>query len=110
LYDYVEVDSDVEREFAADCEKRDDIKFYFKLPGWFFIDTPIGKYQPDWALVYENDKRIYFVAETKGTSDINDASLAPGERQRIRCGKRHFAEFEGVIFRAPVKSLSELRG
>jgi len=98
------------RGWIRHAHHRDDIKFYFKLPGWFFIDTPIGRYKPDWALVYENDKRVYFVAETKGTSDINDPSLVPGERQRIRCGKRHFAEFEGVIFRAPVKSLSELRG
>jgi type III restriction enzyme len=108
VYDYIEVDSNVEREFAKACEERDDVKFYFKLPGWFFIDTPIGKYHPDWALVYEGDKRIYFVAETKGTDDINDPSLSPGERQKIICGKRHFDNFPDVRFVAPVSKLEKI--
>jgi len=53
VYDYIQIDSNssIERKFAEECENRDDIKFYFKLPGWFFIDTPIGKYNPDWALL-----------------------------------------------------------
>lgn len=109
VYDYIEVDSNVEREFAEECEQRDDIKFYFKLPGWFFIDTPIGKYHPDWALVYENDKKVYFVAETKGTNDINDPSLSNEERYKIKCGKKHFAQFPDVQFDAPVSKLSDLR-
>jgi len=108
VYDYVQIDSKIEREFAAECEKRDDIKFYFKLPFWFEIDTPIGKYNPDWALVYEGDKKIYFVAETKGTDDINDPSLSVGERHKIKCGKRHFEQFEDIKFRAPVKSLKDV--
>jgi type III restriction enzyme len=108
VYDYIEVDSNVEREFARVCEERDDIKFYFKLPGWFFIDTPIGKYHPDWALVYENDKKVYFVAETKGTNDINDPSLSVGERHKIKCGKKHFDNFPEVRFQAPVKNLNDV--
>ena len=102
------MDSNVEREFAKACEERDDIKFYFKLPGWFFIDTPIGKYNPDWALVYENDKKIYFVAETKGTDDINDPCLSAGERHKILCGKKHFDNFPDVRFKAPIKTLSDV--
>ena len=108
VYDYIEVDSNVEREFAKACEDNDNIKFYFKLPGWFFIDTPIGKYNPDWALVYEGDKKIYFVAETKGTNDPNDPSLSIEERQKIHCGKKHFANFPEVFFKAPVKTLSDV--
>src|SRR4030042_636214 len=107
VYDYIEVDSNIEREFAEACEERDDIKFYLKLPGWFFIDTPIGRYHPDWALVYENDKKVYFVVETKGTNDINDQSLSNAERYKIICGKRHFEQFPDIQFKAPVKTLSD---
>jgi type III restriction enzyme len=102
------VDSNVERDFAAECEKRDDIKFYFKLPFWFEIDTPIGKYNPDWALVYEGDKKIYFVAETKGTDDINDPCLSAGERHKILCGRKHFENFPDVKFVAPVSKLERI--
>jgi len=108
VYDYIEVDSKIEREFANACEARDDIKFYFKLPFWFVIETPIGKYNPDWALVYEGDKKVYFVAETKGTKDINDPCLSQGERQKIKCGKKHFKNFPDVVFTAPVKELSDV--
>jgi len=108
VYDYIQVDSKIERDFAAECEKRDDIKFYFKLPFWFEIDTPIGKYNPDWALVYENDKKIYFVAETKGTDDINDPCLSTGERHKILCGRKHFENFPDVKFVAPVSKLKRI--
>jgi len=108
VYDYIEVDSKIEREFANACEARDDIKFYFKLPFWFKIETPIGKYTPDWALVYEGDKRVYFVAETKGTDDINDPSLSTGERHKILCGKKHFENFPDVQFKAPISKLEKL--
>jgi type III restriction enzyme len=108
VYDYIEVDSNIEREFAKTCEDRDNIKFYFKLPGWFFIDTPIGKYNLDWALVYEGDKKIYFVAETKGTDNINDPCLSNIERYKIRCRKKHFdkSNFPDVRFKAPVSNVS----
>ena len=64
---YVPLDSSVESEFAKACESDDQIRFYFKLPDWFKIPTPIGNYNPDWAIVFEDDKRVYFVAETKET-------------------------------------------
>jgi len=108
VYDYIQFDSEIERKFAEECEKRDDIKFYFKLPFWFEIDTPIGKYNPDWALVYEGDRKIYFVAETKGTDNINDPSLSNEERYKIQCGKKHFANFPDVHFKAPVTKLSDV--
>lgn len=108
IYDYIPIDSNFEKEFAIACEERKDIKFYFKLPFWFKIETPLGTYNPDWALVYEGDKKVYFVAETKGTNDINDESLSIGEKYKIKCGKKHFEQFEGVTFRGPVKTLADV--
>ena len=65
--EFIPLDSGVESQFAKDCETSEQIKFYFKLPNWFKIPTPIGNYNPDWALVFEDDHKIYFVAETKET-------------------------------------------
>ncbi len=106
LYDYVEVDSNIERTFVKELEEREDIKFYLKLPFWFKIQTPLGEYNPDWAIVFEGDRKIYFVAETKGTMDIDQLSVA--EWQKIKCGKRHFENFDGVKFKAPVTKLSQV--
>lgn len=103
VYDYVTVDSDVEYKFMKSLEQSAGVKFYIKLPGWFKIDTPLGGYNPDWAIVFEGDERVYFVAETKGTDDINDDSLRGGERGRIISGRRHFNAI-GVPYIAPVKS------
>lgn len=106
LYDYILIESNVERRFAHELENNEDVKFYFKLPFWFKIETPIGTYNPDWAIVFENDKRVYFVAETKGTSRLGD--LTAMEQDRIKCGRRHFENFEDVEFKAPVTKLSEV--
>jgi len=92
LFNYISVDSGIETKFAQDCEIDEKIKFYFKLPKAFKIDTPIGGYNPDWAVIFENDKRIYFVAETKSTT--NEDELRPQEKMKIMCGKKHFALFE----------------
>lgn len=106
LYDHILVDSGIESQFARDLEAREDVKFYFKLPWWFKIDTPIGGYNPDWAVVFEGDKRIYFVAETKGTDNIEE--LSPSEKMKILCGKKHFEQFADVAFKAPVVQLEEI--
>ena len=76
----------------------EQVKFYFKLPNWFKIPTPIGNYNPDWAIVFEGDKKIYFVAETKdtGTSQVDLSKLGGDEQMKIKCGKAHFNEFEIV--------------
>jgi type III restriction enzyme len=105
--DFIPLDSDVEIDFAKDCEAREDVEFYFKLPSWFTIKTPIGDYNPDWALIFKNEKRVYFVAETKGTTNLQD--LRPEERMKIRCGYAHFKEFEpdGVVYKH-VSSVSDL--
>ncbi|CAN5178999.1 hypothetical protein BH11PAT4_BH11PAT4_3340 [soil metagenome] len=108
LYDHVLVDSGVERTFASELEERDDIKFYFKLPGWFKIETPLGGYNPDWAIVFEQDEKVYFVAETKGVSDIFDEGLKDSERAKIRCGEAHFKTLSGISFIGPIQSAREL--
>ena len=81
----------------------EDILFYMKLPFWFKIKTPLGSYNPDWALIKKNEETVYFVAETKG----KDQELRYSEEYKIKCGKAHFNEFEEVKFRQVVK-LSDL--
>ncbi len=89
---------------AADCESNEDVEFYFKLPNWFEITTPIGKYRPDWALVFKGEKKIYFIAETKGFQQ----ELKGSEAMKIKCGKAHFEKFDDVIYER-VSELSELK-
>lgn len=99
--EYVPLDSAVENQFAKDCETSEQVKFYFKLPEWFKIPTPVGSYNPDWAVVFENEKRIYFVAETKDTGtdmpDLNKLHLS--EKQKILCGIAHYKNFQDVEYR-----------
>lgn len=99
----VPLDSNVEYEFAKECESRDDIDFYFKLPFWFKIKTPIGNYTPDWALIKKNEKTVYFVAETKSAGQ----ELKPSEKRKIKCGHAHYKEFDGVKYRQ-VATVAEL--
>lgn len=81
------LDSDVEKQFARDCENIGNVEFYFKLPSWFKIKTPIGNYNPDWALVIKKDPgKVYFVAETKSEGQ----ELRPSEANKIECGKAHY--------------------
>jgi type III restriction enzyme len=98
---YIPLDSNVESRFAKDCETSEQVEFYFKLPFWFKISTPIGTYNPDWALVLKNEKRIYFVAETKSTLDADKRRKE--ENQKIKCGERHFDVFEEVNFKEVTK-------
>ncbi|MBN2164981.1 MAG: hypothetical protein JW717_01755 [Marinilabiliaceae bacterium] len=99
--EFIPLDSKVESQFAKDCETSDQIKFYFKLPNWFKIPTPIGNYNPDWAVVFEDDKKIYFVAETKdtGTDQVDLSKLKVDEQLKIKCGKAHFNEFEDLEYK-----------
>ena len=93
------------------CEDNDDVLFYIKLPDWFKIDTPVGRYNPDWALIYKNYQQLYFVAETKGTpgaaSGVAEDMLRPMEKLKIECGRRHFRNFENVHFKV-VERLQDL--
>jgi type III restriction enzyme len=90
VYDHVVYDSDVEAEFARSFEKSQDVKVYAKLPSWFKIETPLGNYNPDWAVLidYDGGEKLYFVVETKGT--IIGDMLRPIEKAKINCGRAHF--------------------
>jgi len=88
VYEYVVYESEVEREFAAQLDARDDIKLFVKLPRWFTVDTPIGTYNPDWAIVRQDHTIMYLVRETKSTKDF--LKLRTSEADKVRCGLRHF--------------------
>ena len=100
---YIPLDSRVENQFAKDCESSEQIEFYFKLPYGFEIPTPIGKYRPDWAVVKNGEKKIYFVAETKSAGQ----ELRGSEKMKIECGEAHFRNFEDVVYKM-VSSVLEL--
>jgi type III restriction enzyme len=95
IYEYVVYDSEVEREFARRLDEREDIKLFLKLPNWFEVDTPVGKYNPDWAILKQDDQALYLVRETKGTRDF--LTLRTSEADKVRCGQQHFATL-GVPF------------
>ena len=101
VYEYVVYDSEVEREFAKRLDEREDIRLFVKLPRWFEIDTPVGKYNPDWAIVKHEDQTLYLVRETKGTRDF--LKLRTSEADKVRCGQRHF-EAIGVPFAVAVSA------
>ena len=97
-YDWVECDSQVEREFARDLSKRDDIDLFLKLPRNFEVPTPVGDYRPDWAILFsasaQKPRRLCFIAETKSAvgddGNIEFAKLRRHEELKIRCAARHF--------------------
>ena len=90
VYRHVVYDSAVERDFAQALERNEAVRVYAKLPGWFKVPTPLGSYNPDWAVLVEREgrERLYFVVETKGSLDVNDLRL--DEAAKIRCGAAHF--------------------
>lgn len=112
VYSYVVYDSENERSFAEKFETNQRVKVYAKLPDWFKIATPLGSYNPDWAVLVEKDgtDKLYFVLETKGNALFD--SLRPTEHAKIFCGRKHFAalgteavfdavdDFEGFIEKA----------
>ena len=93
LYDHIIYDSDNEHKFATELDTNKDVAVYVKLPNGFYISTPVGKYNPDWAIAfYEGTvKHIYFIAETKGTLDtLTFGHISPLERAKIDCAREHF--------------------
>ena len=98
IYDLIPCDSGVEVQFVRDLEARADVKLYVKLPSWFRVATPVGEYQPDWAIVMEAPEAdgkpvLYLVSETKSAGDTDDVRLdhlRPSERRKILCGAAHF--------------------
>lgn len=102
IYDYVVTDSEIEKTFAKDMDISREICVYAKLPRGFFIPTPVGNYNPDWAIVFnEGDiKHIYFVAETKGTMD--SLELREIENAKIHCARKHFEKISTSNFKYDV--------
>ncbi|MBI5837658.1 MAG: DEAD/DEAH box helicase family protein [Candidatus Eisenbacteria bacterium] len=94
VYEQVVYDSGTEAEFADGLEKNEAIKVYAKLPGWFTVPTPLGPYNPDWAVLVQKDDevRLYLVVETKSTLFFED--LRGKEGAKITCGKAHFKALE----------------
>lgn len=92
IYDYVVTDSKIERAFAKELDTSKEVNIYAKLPRGFYIPTPVGNYNPDWAIVLKegNVKHIYFIAETKGSLDSME--LREVEKAKIECARRHFAK------------------
>lgn len=90
LYDHLLYDSDKEKELAESLETWDEVSLYVKLPKGFYINTPVGKYSPDWAIAFREDKvkHIYFVAETKGK--LESLELRKAEDLKIHCARQHF--------------------
>jgi type III restriction enzyme len=101
---FIPLDSSVENLFAKDCESSEQVEFYFKLPYRFEINTPIGRYRPDWAVVFKGEKKIYFVAETKSAGE----ELRESEKLKIACGTAHFKDFDDVVYKR-VSSVTDLK-
>ena len=101
IYDHVVFDSEIEKKFVEDLEGREDVKLYVKLPSSFTVPTPIGEYNPDWAIVLEKKNEdeevediLYLVRETKDTLNLDD--LRPDEKRKIISGRKHFINTLGV--------------
>ena len=98
LYDHIVYDSTKERDFASELDTNEDVAVYVKLPSSFYISTPVGRYNPDWAIAfYEGTvKHIYFVAETKGSLDSFKLNhITPIEQAKIDCAREHFKAISG---------------
>jgi type III restriction enzyme len=108
LYDHIIYDSPtVEKPFALALDKDPRVKMFFKLPRYFKINTPIGSYNPDWAVYLEEDgdKKLYLVLETKGAAELY---IAPSERLKYHCGKAHFKAIDPAIETKMVTKWSEV--
>lgn len=101
VYDQVIYDSEVERKFAEALDKGEDIKLFVKLPGWFKVETPIGEYNPDWAIVKVAGEKLYFVRETKSSRDF--LKLRNSEVDKVKCGKAHFSAL-GVSYEVVISA------
>lgn len=93
-YNHTMCDSEVEVKLAREFENSANISLYTKLPGWFKVPTPLGSYNPDWAILYnkEGNEKLFFVTESKGSMFAED--LRPIEQGKIDCGKKHFKSID----------------
>jgi type III restriction enzyme len=104
IYDFIVTQSQTETRFVDQLKKRTDVRLFVKLPSWFKVPTPVGQYNPDWALVMvdvdafgQQGPLLYLVRETKSTT-VPDA-LRGAENQKIHCGGRHFSGALGVNYK-----------
>lgn len=97
LYDHIVFDSTNERDFAVELDTNTDVAVYVKLPDGFYISTPVGRYNPDWAIAFYEGKvkHIYFVAETKGS--MSSMQLRLIEESKIHCAREHFKAISSDI-------------
>lgn len=95
-YNYVAWESEVERDIAEKLDGNEQVKFFCKLPDWFKIKTPLGDYNPDWAVAFHRDQKLYLVRESKSTHDAYKRRSS--ENDKIKCGKAHFDAL-GVNFK-----------
>lgn len=108
VYDYVKTDSNIERKFAEDLDNAEDkVCVYAKLPSGFKIPTPVGNYNPDWAIVFNSGdiKHVYFIAETKGS--MSTMQLKKSEELKIEYARKHFALLESDNLKYDVVSTYE---
>ncbi|MCF6339599.1 MAG: DEAD/DEAH box helicase family protein [Sulfurimonas sp.] len=97
IYTHTVYDSTIEENFAIEFNRNEKVKLFTKLPKWFKINTPLGTYNPDWAvmIVEENEEKLYFVVESKG-SDLG-LDIKTSESSKIECAKKHFAEISTEV-------------
>lgn len=99
VYSHIIYDSSIERTFAERMQNDDDVKLFAKLPSWFKVETPLGDYNPDWAILLDKngEEKLYFVVETKGSTLFEDLRLV--ESSKIECGRKHFESLNtGIVF------------
>lgn len=108
IFDHVVYDSEIEEKFAKELENNDAVSVYVKLPSWFKIPTPLGGYNPDWAiLIKENgEEKFYFVTETKSTLDRTKLRLS--EISKIECGKEHFKALDTGVKYGVATNLNDI--
>lgn len=106
IYERVIFDSTIERNFALALDKRPDVLLFVKLPWWYKIDTPVGKYNPDWAIALKGGEIVYIVRETKGTTNLDKLPFEM-EKTKVLSGAAHFQEL-GVNY-AVVKFAGDVR-
>lgn len=112
VYDYVEFDSGIESKFVRDLDTNERVKYYVKLPAWFTVDTPIGAYNPDWAIMMEDESAFYLVRETK--SSLIDESRRISENDKIHAARAHFRAIDvnydvSTSFRDVEESVRQMR-
>ena len=109
IYTHTIYDSNIEENFAIEFNKNSNVKLFTKLPSWFKINTPLGTYNPDWAVLIEkdNEEKLYFVVESKG-SDLG-LEIKTAESSKIACAKKHFEEISQDVQLIQAKSFDKIK-